>query len=46
VEQNNDEPNNVESSSSNELEKLLSKEAFLRIKESGSGLHMKVCGTL
>ncbi|WJX42739.1 hypothetical protein P8452_29936 [Trifolium repens] len=41
VEQNNDEPNNVESSSSNELEKLLSKEAFLRIKESGSGLHMK-----
>ncbi|MCI04174.1 tetratricopeptide-like helical domain-containing protein, partial [Trifolium medium] len=41
VEQNNDEPNNVESSSSNELEKLLSKEAFLRLKESGSGLHTK-----
>ena len=46
VEQNNDEPNNDEPSSSNELEKLLSQEAFLRLKESGSGLHMKVCGIL
>lgn len=42
-EQNINEPNNDESSSSNELEKLLSKEAFLHLKESGSGLHMKVC---
>jgi protein TIF31 len=45
-EQNNDEPNNDEPSSLNELEKLLSPEAFLRLKESGSGLHMKVCGIL
>lgn len=40
------EPNNDELSSSNELETLLSKEAFSRIKESGSGLHLKVCGIL
>lgn len=36
------EPNSDYLSNSNELEKLLSKEAFLRLKESGSGLHMKV----
>lgn len=46
VEQNNDEPNNDEPSSLNELETLLSPEAFLRLKESGSGLHLKVCGIL
>lgn len=37
------EPNDDELISSNELEKLISKEAFLRLKESGNGLHMKVC---
>lgn len=45
-EQNNDEPNNDEPSSLNELEKLLSPEAFLRLKESGSGLHMKTVDEL
>ncbi|TKY64584.1 TSS protein [Spatholobus suberectus] len=34
-------PNNDDLSNSNELENLLSKEAFLRLKESGTGLHMK-----
>ncbi|KAL1292751.1 hypothetical protein HN51_053310 [Arachis hypogaea] len=32
---------NEESSSSAELEKLLSNDAFLRLKESGTGLHLK-----
>ncbi|XP_020238207.1 protein TSS isoform X2 [Cajanus cajan] len=36
VEQNNDDLSN-----SNELEKLLSEETFLRLKESGTGLHRK-----
>ncbi|KAG5021479.1 hypothetical protein JHK85_017821 [Glycine max] len=36
------EPNNDDLSNSNELEKLLSEEAFLRLKESGTGLHTKV----
>lgn len=36
------EPNNDESNSSFELEKLLSKEAFSHLKESGIGLHLKV----
>ena len=40
------EPNNDDLSNSNELEKLLSEEAFLRLKESGTGLHTKVCGIL
>lgn len=35
------ELNNDDLSNSNELEKLLSEEAFLRLKESGTGLHMK-----
>ncbi|KAL2624971.1 hypothetical protein AAZV13_07G026300 [Glycine max] len=35
------EPNNDDLSNSNELEKLLSEEAFLRLKESGTGLHTK-----
>ncbi|XP_019445087.1 PREDICTED: protein TSS-like [Lupinus angustifolius] len=35
------EPNNDDLSSSTELEKLLSEEAFLRLKESGTGLHLK-----
>jgi len=38
------EPNSGDLSNSNDLEKLLSEEAFLRLKESGTGLHMKVCG--
>jgi len=37
------EPNSDDLSNSNELEKLLSKETFLRLKESGTGLHTKVC---
>ncbi|CAI8601337.1 unnamed protein product [Vicia faba] len=40
-EQNINEPNGAELSSSNGLDKLLSKEVLLRLKESGSGLHMK-----
>ncbi|KAL5081671.1 hypothetical protein RYX36_010092 [Vicia faba] len=40
-EQNIKELNDVELSSSNGLDKLLSKEALLRLKESESGLHMK-----
>lgn len=35
------EPNNDELSSSSELEKLLSEDAFLRLKESGTGFHLK-----
>ncbi|KAK7349129.1 hypothetical protein VNO77_06240 [Canavalia gladiata] len=35
------EPNNEDLNNYNKLEKLLSKEAFLRLKESGTGLHMK-----
>ncbi|KAL2338169.1 hypothetical protein Fmac_012615 [Flemingia macrophylla] len=35
------EQNNHDLSNSNELEKLLSEEAFLRLKESGTGLHTK-----
>ncbi|KAG5000872.1 hypothetical protein JHK87_021944 [Glycine soja] len=35
------EPNNDDLSNSNELEKLLSEESFLRLKESGTGLHTK-----
>ncbi|KAK7389510.1 hypothetical protein VNO78_24617 [Psophocarpus tetragonolobus] len=35
------EPNNDDLSNSNELEKLLSTEAFLRLRESSTGLHMK-----
>ncbi|KAJ1429145.1 Tetratricopeptide-like helical domain superfamily [Sesbania bispinosa] len=35
------EPNKDGLSSSNELEKLLSEEAFLRLRDSGTGLHMK-----
>ncbi|XP_027344762.1 protein TSS isoform X2 [Abrus precatorius] len=37
----NVELNNGDLNNSNELEKLLSKEAFLRLQESGTGLHMK-----
>lgn len=33
---------NVKSNSENELKKLISEEAFLRLKESGTGLHLKV----
>ncbi|KAF7843242.1 protein TSS isoform X1 [Senna tora] len=40
------EPNNDDLSSSAELEKLLSKEAFLRLKESGTGLHLKTVDEL
>ncbi|CAI8608266.1 unnamed protein product [Vicia faba] len=40
-EQNINEPNDAELSSSNGLDKLLSKEVLLRLKESGFGLHMK-----
>ncbi|KAK7381565.1 hypothetical protein VNO80_00110 [Phaseolus coccineus] len=35
------EPNSGDLSNSNDLEKLLSEEAFLRLKESGTGLHTK-----
>ncbi|RDX66608.1 Protein TSS, partial [Mucuna pruriens] len=35
------EPNNDDLSNSNELDKLLSKEALLRLKESGTHLHLK-----
>ncbi|XP_061340080.1 protein REDUCED CHLOROPLAST COVERAGE 3 [Gastrolobium bilobum] len=35
------EPNNDNLISSNELEKLLSEDDFLRLRESGTGLHMK-----
>lgn len=36
------EPNNVELSSESELKKLVSEDAYLRLKESGTGLHLKV----
>ncbi|KAF7814390.1 protein TSS isoform X1 [Senna tora] len=41
-----DEPNNDDLNSFIELEKLLSKEAFLRLKESGTGLHLKTVDEL
>ena len=37
-------PYNDESTSSADLEKLLSNDAFFRLKESGTGLQLKVCG--
>ncbi|KAL5065238.1 hypothetical protein RYX36_026975 [Vicia faba] len=40
-EQNINKPNDAELTSSNGLDKLLSKEVLLRLKESGSGLHVK-----
>ncbi|KAI4329360.1 hypothetical protein L6164_021631 [Bauhinia variegata] len=40
------EANNEESKSPTELEKLLSKEAFLRLKESGTGIHLKTVDEL
>ncbi|KVI06069.1 Tetratricopeptide-like helical [Cynara cardunculus var. scolymus] len=36
------EPDSKESSSESELKKLIPEEAFLRLKESGTGLHLKV----
>lgn len=38
-----DQPTKIKSNGPIELEKHLSKEAFLRLKESGTGLHLKVC---
>ncbi|KAI3521210.1 hypothetical protein L1887_10671 [Cichorium endivia] len=35
------EESNIESNSESELTKLISEEAFLRLKESGTGLHLK-----
>lgn len=35
-----------ESNSESELTKLIPEEAFLRLKESGTGLHLKVCSSL
>ena len=37
------EPNSVDLGNFTELEKLLSNAAFLHLKESGTGLHSKVC---
>lgn len=43
VETNKAELNNDDLNSSPELEKILSEEAFSRLRESGTGLHLKVC---
>lgn len=37
------EPDSQESYTDSELKQLISEEAFLRLKESGTGLHLKVC---